>query len=256
MRIHRYLELIWYKGYADLLADSSRAYVGLLWWVLEPVLYMGAFYVAFDLIGLRAGGASPMLFLLCGLVPWKWFASSVQHGSSAIESNSGLLQQVYLPKQVLPCIVLFTNTIKFSVVLSLLLVLTILLGMGPTLHWLALPLVVLLELLIILAVTSLFASLVPFLPELQLVIDNGLMVLMFLSGIFTEIDKLPRKIALILHANPMVPIIEAYRSVLLNDSWPDWKALSWVFGLGILIYALAFWILRRNDRAYLKLMVG
>jgi lipopolysaccharide transport system permease protein len=163
---------------------------------------------------------------------------------------------VYLPKLVLPCIVLFTNTIKFIMVLGLLLVLMMSLSEGPNLHWLALPLIVLVEFTIILAAASLMASLVPLLPELKLVIDNGLIVLMFLSGIFTEIDKLPPRIAEILHANPMVPIIEAFRAVLLQDTWPDWAALSWVLGLAILAYALAFWILRHNDRAYLKLMSG
>jgi lipopolysaccharide transport system permease protein len=93
-------------------------------------------------------------------------------------------------------------------------------------------------------------------PELKLVIDNGLIVLMFLSGIFSEINKLPPRIAAILHANPMVPLIEAYRDILLNDAWPDWAGLAWVLCLGIPVYALAFWILRRNDRAYLKLMIG
>ena len=50
-----YLELVWYKGLADLQAEAARAYVGFLWWVLEPLLYMMAFYVAFG-PGMRGGG--------------------------------------------------------------------------------------------------------------------------------------------------------------------------------------------------------
>jgi lipopolysaccharide transport system permease protein len=132
----------------------------------------------------------------------------------------------------------------------------VLLGKAPNVHWLALPLVILAQFVIILAGTSLMASMVPLVPELKLVIDNGLIMLMFVSGIFSDVNKLPPKIAVILHANPMVPVIEAYRDVLLNDAWPDWSGLAWVPALGVPLYALAVWILRRNDRAYLKLMLG
>ena len=41
--MNHYLELILYKAYADLRVEAARGYLGMLWWVLEPVLYMGAF---------------------------------------------------------------------------------------------------------------------------------------------------------------------------------------------------------------------
>ena len=51
----KYLDIIFYKTWADLRAEASRAYIGFLWWFIEPILYMGTFYVLFGL-GLRMGG--------------------------------------------------------------------------------------------------------------------------------------------------------------------------------------------------------
>ncbi|MGE5625975.1 MAG: ABC transporter permease [Bacillota bacterium] len=253
MRLPRYLELVWYKGLSDLRAEASRAYVGFVWWILEPLLYMGAFYLVLGL-GLRVGGSHAVLFLLCGLVPWKWFASSVQNGSSIIQMNSGLIQQVYLPKYILPWLVLVTNGMKFLIILGLLLLLA---GFshGAALSWVALPVVVLVEMLLITAAASLAAALVPLLPDLSLVIDNGLFLMMFLSGVITDLNRLPSRLHLMLSLNPMVAVIDAYRAVLLDQSWPNWGALAAVAAFSLVLYALAFDLLRRYDRIYPKLML-
>jgi lipopolysaccharide transport system permease protein len=254
MRKHSYLELIWYKGLADLHAEAARAYVGFIWWILEPLLYMAAFYVAFGL-GLRGGGTHTLTFLLCGLVPWKWFSSTIQSGSNSIQANSGLIQQVYLPKYVLPCMVLVTNSMKFLIILGLLLLLVAGLH-GVAVSWLALPVVVLVELMLVAALASLAAALVPLLPDLSLVIDNGLLVLMFVSGVFNDVSRLPATLAYLLSFNPMVQVIAAYRAVLLDQTWPAWGELAWVAVFSGLLYAFAFSLLRRFDRVYPKVMVG
>ena len=255
MRKLHYLELVLYKAMADLNAEASRAYVGFLWWILEPAFYMAAFYIAFG-TGLRAGGIDKVVFLLSGLVPWKWFMSSVQNGSLTIQNNSGLIQQVYLPKYILPWIVVLTNTVKFFIILGLLLILTVSLGHSVDVTWLALPVLALVELVVIAALASLTAALVPLLPDLRLIVDNGLIVLMFLSGIFYEVDRLPHRLQHIVRANPMVAVIEGFRSVLVDHTWPDWPGLARATLVALVLYALAFWVLRRFDRDYPKHMIG
>jgi lipopolysaccharide transport system permease protein len=255
MRRSGYLELIWYKGMADLHAEAARAYVGFIWWVLEPLLYMAAFYVAFGM-GLRGpGGGTVALSLLCGLVPWKWFASSVQNGSNIIQANAGLIMQVYLPKYVLPGMVMVTNGIKFLIILGLLLV-AVALTHGPAPAWVALPVVVVVEMLLALALSSLAAAIVPLLPDLDLVISNGLIVMMFLSGIFKDVSSLPPHLAALLSLNPMVHVIRAFRAVLLEKQWPDWSALAGVTLFSLVVYGLTLLLLKRYDRVYPKLLVG
>lgn len=251
----RYLDLILYKGVADLNTEASRAYIGFVWWVLEPLLYMGAFYVAFGL-GLRGGGPGMLFFLLCGLVPWKWFASAVNNGSNTIQSNIGLIQQIYLPKYILPGIVLVTTGIKFLIILALLLVLATGVHHGPALPWLALPLLIMAEAAFALAVASLAGAIVPLLPDLGLIIDNGLIVMMFLSGIFFNVKTLSPTARTLIEVNPMVAIIGGFRDVLMDHRWPDWSGLGYVFVVSAVIYAVAYGIMRHFDRIYPKVMIG
>ena len=251
----RYLELIVYKGLADLNSEASRAYIGFVWWVLEPLLYMLAFYVAFGL-GLRGGGPNMLFFLLCGLVPWKWFQSAVNNGSHTIQNNVGLMQQIYLPKYIMPWIALVTSGVKFLIILSLLILLAVFVGDGPSLPWLALPVLVMVEMLFAVSVASFAGAVVPLLPDLGLIIDNGLIVMMFLSGIFFDVNTLSPTSRALVSINPMVSIISGFRDVLMHDRWPDWAALGWVFAFSMVVYAVAYAILRHFDRIYPKVMIG
>ena len=251
----RYLELVWHKALAELRVEAARAYIGFLWWILEPLLYMTAFYIAFG-SGIRGGGTQAMLFLLIALVPWKWFASSVQNSSGSLQANSGLIQQVYFPKLILPFIVVLANTIKFLIVLCLLMGLCTLMGKGPSVYWFALPVIIVVQFILISAVGSLCASIVPIVPDLKLIVDNGLIVLMFVSGLFFDVHKLSPEKARLLSFNPLVPLMQSYRDVLENGTWPQWGALAYLVSISLITYACALIIMTKYDRHYAKLMIG
>lgn len=93
--LKRYGYLLFYQAKAELKQEVSKKYLGVIWWFLDPILYMSVFYALFA-TGLRGGqkGEEFVWFLFCGLVPWKWFANSVENCSRAIVSNGGLVSQV------------------------------------------------------------------------------------------------------------------------------------------------------------------
>lgn len=251
--MHHYIELVWYKACADLRAEAARAYLGALWWVLEPLLYMMAFYLVFGVL-LQRGGGSFVSFLLCGLVVWRWFATSVARGTTAITANSGLMSQVYLPKYLFPMIVLVTNAIKFLIVFSLLLGYLILVDGRIDSSWLALPILIVVQFLLNAACASIVAAVVPFVPDLRIAIINALTLLLFLSGIFYDIGTFPDEIQVYFRLNPIATLIENYRLVLLDGELPRWLDL----GAVVLISGLGIWLaaslLVRYDRHYPRIV--
>ena len=50
-----YKEILLYGVYSDLRTEVARRFLGFLWWIIDPILYMGAFYIVFAL-ALRQGG--------------------------------------------------------------------------------------------------------------------------------------------------------------------------------------------------------
>ena len=248
-----YLDLIWYKVYAELSAEAARTWLGILWWVIEPVLYMSVFYLIFGIIFQR-GGEGFVYFLLVGLVVWKWFDSSVRGGMLSLPANAAVIQQVYQPKQVFPVTVLLINTAKFLLVLLLLLLFLLITGKPVALSWLALLPLIGVQFLLTLGVASLCATVIPFVPDLKWVVENGLTLMFFLSGVFFDISNVPDKYYAWLMLNPMAVLIDSYRSVLLLAQMPDWARLSWVLLFSCLLIAIAVWVFTRFDRVYPKLV--
>ncbi|TXH91691.1 MAG: ABC transporter permease [Pseudomonas sp.] len=248
-----YWEILCYGVYSELRTEIARRFLGFLWWIIEPIMYMAVFYVVFGM-ALRQGGADYVPFLLSGMIAWKWFDGSVRQASVSIPTNAGLVQQVYVPKLLFGLIQIFSNTFKFLIVLSLLLVFLLLTGKVPSVEWLGLVPVILTQLLLIIAVGLLLAAVIPFAQDLKLVVDNLLMLMMFMSGIFFSSDQVPESMRAAFEFNPMVLLISAYRDVLLHNQWPLWGALGYCVVLALPILGAALLILQRNERRYPKLL--
>ncbi len=248
------IKLAWYKALAELQVEAARRYLGIIWWIAEPLLYMATFYAVFA-VGLRLGGEDYVPFLLCGLVPWKWFATTVQGASTLLAENKGLMNQVYFPKNMLVTMLLMVNEIKALIIFGILTIGILAFGFSPDWTWLHLITVMLVQTLFIYGVALLVASLVPLLPDIRLLIDNGLLVMFFASGIFFDISERAAHVQEVLYLNPMAVLITAYRDVLLSGTTPQAFGLLWVSALSILMILLGLRLFRRFDCAYPKLIV-
>ena len=245
----RYVELVLYKAYADLRAEASRTYISFLWWALEPMLYLAGFYFVFAVL-LERRTPNFVAFLLVGLVTWKWFASSVLHASGSILNNPGLMRQVYLPKAVFPFVTITTDSVKFLLVFTILLVFLLWNGGTVSPAWLALPLLLVVELVFLSGVACLAAAVVPIVPDLRILLENVLLVMMFVSGIFFDPATIPEPYQAYFYLNPMATLIESFRAVLLRGEWPAVSAMLGITAVGIALCAIASFILHRLDRAY------
>ncbi len=249
----RYLELIRHSGSAELKQEASRAYLGILWWILDPIFYLSVFYVVFVLV-FKRGGEGFVPFLLCGLVFWRWFDSSIRLAGDSINRNRGILSQVYLPKILLPIVALYGNLLKFFIIFIIFLIFVVLNGYMPNESWLVIPVLFMVQFLFIVACGCLLSAVVPFMPDLMQIISYTMTLLFFMSGIFFDPYKVEGPVQQWLFYNPMVVIISSWRRVLLEGSMPDWAPLLIVMLASILILAVALGLLKRFDLYYPRLV--
>jgi len=251
MRLHL-LELILFSTYAELRAERARSYLGLLWWIIEPAMNMAVYYLVFAVV-LRTSQPDYIPFLLVGLTLWQWFKSCVSHGSYAIWQGLPLIRQVKVPVQMFPSVQILADTVKFLFILALLLVILWGYGYPPNRTYLALPVLLLVELVFAAGAAYVVAAVMPFVPDLRFVIEQVLTVMMFLSGIVFSLDAVPDAARPWFALNPVAVLVDAGRGILMHERWPDWLALGRIALISLALYAFGALLIRRWTTRYVKL---
>lgn len=251
MTLAQYFSLINTQARMALKADASRYFLGYFWWVLEPLLFVGVFYVVFNIF-LSSGrsGADFVVFLMCGKFPFIWFSKSVTQASNGIIANVGLIGKIDSPKSVFPMVLIQEGLYKQSAVFALLIIVVINFGYPFQWGWLWLLPIILVNYLLIVGCSFLGAILVCFMRDFSILISLGMLFLMFTSGIFWDVNALadPRMTELILMFNPIAFMLDTYRQVLMFGQSPDYLHLVMVGAGASMLILLTLQVLRRHSR--------
>lgn len=239
---------------ADFKAGAAKNRLGYMWWVIEPMMMMAVFYFVFGLL-LQRGGPGYIYDLLVGVTLWTWFSNTVTRTMQSLERSSGLLQQVYVPKFLLPLVTVVSEFFK-SIALVLLLLVVLALGKGIAPSWSLLPILLALQLLLAAACGVFVAVFLPFIHDVKFLVQMGLRVAMFTSGVFYRIDEaVPEEYRQYLLLNPLASLIAEFRQVLVEGATPDWGWLAYVCGFSSVFLIFGLLLLVKYDRYYPRLLV-
>jgi len=235
-----FFPLIWLKATLNLKSEVQRNFLSYGWWVLEPLLHMGVYYLVFGFL-LNRGGENFSIFLLTGLIPWIWFNKPINSCSTSILEAQNTILQTSLPTLIFPLICILQNTLKQGPVLLLLLGFISLQGFGPNIYWWSLIPIFIVQLNITIFFSCLVAAVIPFIRDFTYIVGSGLTFLMFLSGIFYDYKTISTDWHGLFFLNPIAFLLKCYREVLVESSSPDLLSLSyWGFSFIIANIILAF----------------
>jgi len=255
MKVSQFWELVFTKVQFNLKAEAKNSYLSYAWWILEPILFVGTFYLVF---GVFMNTRTPdfLLFLICGKIPFLWFSRAIQNTTNSIVGGKGLMNQVAIPKIFFPVVVILQDLVKTSVVFILMLLFVWANGIEPHVNWLAIPVIMLSQLIFISAVAILAAMVVPFIPDMKFIISTFVLMLMFGSGIFYDYRDviLPKHIDLYL-LNPLANYLSMYRGVLLDNVLPNWYDLMMISAISFLSLFVLVFILKKLDTVYPRLVL-
>ncbi len=252
MKLRHLFHVVAYRAIAELRAEASRTYAGYLWWVIHPLLMFWIYYIAFNFVmGSRTENFA--IFLFAGIVLWQWFSVSVLRCSGSLIAAKPLMQQVNLHKSVFPFSIILVNTIKFGVTLAILIVVLGFAGFFPGWAWVTLPILLMIQLLVILAVGCFAAMISPFIPDFQHVLTTVLHLMFFISGIIYDLSLLPERLGLVLGLNPMAIMIGEIRNVLMYNQFPEWNLLMIPIVESVFLLVVSIKLIHRYDKVYPKI---
>lgn len=204
------------KARMTLKAENYKLYLSFLWWVIEPLFFVCAYYFVFSFL---MGGRQEnfLVFLMCAKVPYMLFSKGITNASTSIVGNKGIICQIDIPKFIFPYAAIQVCIYKEMPVFALLIGMCIYYGFYPQKEWLLLiPLFIVLYMIIV--ASGLFSALlVCYVEDMRMLINMVMMLLMFVSGIFFDIHQIHQPVQnYLLILNPLAFICDGFRTILMN----------------------------------------
>ena len=216
----------------------KQAFLGMAWAVFLPLSLM------LVTTALRAGfapgghGSVPFpVWSYIGILPWTFHQVALKGCTGTLVTNKNLMQKVYFPREIFPLAKIGAALVDFGVGLVVLGALMAWFHVIPTAAALLLPVVILVHLMLVVGLGLALAAANVFFRDVQYVFDVVVLVWMFASPVFVETRgrRFIGGIDVFADLNPMHPILEGYRDVILNGGFTN----PWHFVLGI-VWAVAF----------------
>ena len=236
----------------NLRQDVSSYYLKYAWWFIEPLMQFITLFIIFGIF------QSPRIsyyadFLLCGIIAWQWFARGVNNNAGSVLQSINISINYPVHTIFFPVITFIQDTIKHLLVFSIMLLFFAFLK-GVSAAWIYLPLIFLSQGILVMGAGALGAALVPFVPDLRLIIGIIVSLMFFASGVFFDISTIVHpQYQQILYMNPMAVYISSYRSVLSHGQVPDLSLLCCALGVSMAILILAGFLLIRFNSLYTRI---
>jgi lipopolysaccharide transport system permease protein len=234
-------------------ADATKYYLGYIWWILEPLMWVGVFYLVFVVL-LHNRKANFLMFLATGKLAFIWFSKTVTQAANSIVGGRGLVGKISVPMTLFPMAVVQEGIYRQVVVFALLFAFLMAGGYTVTTTWWHLVPILLVNYIMIVACAFAAACLVCVARDFNQIIQLGMMFLMFTSGIFWDLRTLsdPEATMLVMNLNPMAFILDAYRQVVMHNTPPDMIHLA-LIGLGFSVMTWFMVMVMRGSSQYLAL---
>lgn len=226
-----------YLVLGELKIKYKSRFLGILWALIDPLMLMLIYLLLVKFIFQR-GGPTYAVELLTGLITYRWVSTSVVLASRSLVSNGKLLQTVRFPFSVLPVSKVLINGVDMLVGFGILFVLTFFFDIAPSLSWLWLPVLLLIQFQFVIAASLCVSVIGVYFRDLLNILQFGVRILLYLSPVLYNIDQLPADYQLLYTVlSPLAPLIDSYKRVLVFGTSPNIY-----LGVFLVLSLLTWWL--------------
>lgn len=272
-RLGTYSELLVGMTRKELKIKYKNSILGFAWSLLNPLLYLVVFYVAFVKI-LGSGVPAFPIYLLSGLLVWNLFSTGLAAACTSVVGNSALVKKVAFPREVLPLAAVGSMLVHFFLQSLVLFATFAVIRWDVAWSYVALlPLALLALLLLTGAFGILLSATNVYLRDTQHFLELALLAWFWITPVvygYQTIGRRPSLFAKIYMLNPVTPVVLVFQRALyarldnprvtpiaadpkVNQILPHWHMIGYLgylgysFGFGLVVLAIAIAVFGRSE---------
>lgn len=249
--LYNYRELLKTNIKKEVRGKYKGSWLGVLWTFLNPLLMLAVYAFVFPYI-LRVKVENYTIFMIVALIPWNFFTTAIQSGTGSVVANGNILKKVYFPREIIPISITTSQLVNFLITCIIMFVFILFSGVGFSIHLLLMPLLILIQYLITLALTFVLSALTVFVRDVDHFVSVALTLGFYATPIVYQASMLPEKFQWVLNFNPMAQLVEAYRAILYYHQLPNFTMLG-IWGiLSIILLILGYIIFKNLEKSFVE----
>jgi lipopolysaccharide transport system permease protein len=237
-------------AFREIRVRYKQSLLGAAWAVLQPLALMLMFTFVFSQIARIETDQPYPIFSYTAVLPWTLFATSISFGVNSLINNMNLVTKTYFPREVLPLGVIGAALFDFLIASSIFVLLMIYYEVPVTIHFLWIPVLLIIQIFLMLGVILIGSALTVFYRDVRFIVPLGLQLWMYATPIIYPIklveENMPQ-LRTVYALNPMVGIVESYRDVILEGVPPNYTDLGIAAVISVILFIVAYIIFKRLE---------
>lgn len=212
-----YRDLFYFLVLRDIKILYAQTILGFLWAILVPLIQIVIFTIIFGKVAkISTEGIPYILYSSVAIIPWTYMSQAMSESSMSLVSGQGMLGKIYFPRVMFPLIPVLAKLVDFSISLIILFAVLAYYHVIPTWNLFFLPLFFLQMISIPAAIGMWLSALAIRFRDVKFAMQFGIRMLLYSAPIVYSASSIPEKYRLLYSLNPIVGVIEGFRSCLLG----------------------------------------
>ena len=251
----KHLDLLRELTVTHLKTKDSNSILGALWSFLNPLLFL---FIIFIMFSLHFSGSTPHygIYVLIGFVQYTYLSNCTVASMTILKSMEQLTSQTLFPKELLVFSVVLSQTYEFIIALSITIVISLFTGISLSLAILALPLIIILQIIFVLWISLLLSWVYLLVRDIQHIYQVLLRLLMFVCPIFYPLSFIKGNYwaELIVNINPLTYLINYTRTIVIEGKMFSIESFLLLTLINIVLLFLSLMIFKRVEPRFGELL--
>lgn len=246
-----YRELMGIFVWRDLKVRYRQTVIGGLWAIIQPFVTMIIFSIFFGgLAKIPSDNIPYPIFSYAALVPWTFFANSINLASNSLVNNSEIIKKIYFPRLTMPIAVVLGGLVDFVLAFILLLCMMLYYGFVPTINIIWFPAFLLLAMLTSLGVGLWLAAINVQYRDVRYMVPFLIQAWMYATPIAYPSSLLSEPWRTLYGLNPMVGVVEGFRWALLGTGTGPGLMMIASSAVSLILFISGIYYFRRMEKTF------
>ncbi|HIT10891.1 MAG TPA: ABC transporter permease [Candidatus Onthousia faecigallinarum] len=248
--LYQYRELLKSNVKKEIRGKYKGSFLGVLWSFINPLLMVLVYAIVFPLI-LKNPEPNYVIFLIVGIIPWNFFTTVINQGTTTVVNNGNIIKKVYFPREILPISVVMSGLVNFFISCLIILIFIIFGGMSLSPVMLFLPLIAIIQFMLSLGLVFILSAIDVYVRDTEYIVNFIVMMLFYATPILYSSELFKHTtFAWIMQVNPMAHLINAYRDIFYYQVMPDMKTLGIVALVSFAIMVIGYQVFKKLERRF------